>query len=186
MKKVVILLAVLQLLTSTSWAQSNTVTGVWTLVSVENVNADSSNTFPYGQSPQGLLIFEPSGDYAIQILKAGRPLIASNNKNTATAEENKVLVQGSNSHFGKYSIDAGNHTITYKVAHAFYPNWEGRELKTSYTISGDTLRSYSNNTTNGGSSAIVTWKRMHSPLLSEQGNLCWRNRVVLCGIEIRY
>ncbi|MEQ1677385.1 MAG: lipocalin-like domain-containing protein [Chitinophagaceae bacterium] len=142
-----------------SWSQSKKFVGVWSLVSVENVNADSSRTYPYGENPVGMLIFGKDGDYASQLLKAKRPKITSNNKNTATPEENKALVQGNNSHFGTYIIDEKDHTITYKVEYAFFPNWEGRELKASYILSGDTLRSFSTNTTFGGSSVIVTWRR---------------------------
>ncbi len=158
MKRSVLLLLLLAA-SVMAWSQSKKFVGVWSLVSVENVSADSSRSYPYGETPVGLLIFGKEGDYAIQILKAERPKVASNNKNTATPEENKALVQGTNSHFGTYSIDEKNHTITYKVSYAFFPNWEGKELKTSYVLSGDTLRSFSTNTTFGGSSAIVTWKR---------------------------
>ncbi len=140
-------------------AQNSKLTGVWTLVSVENINADSSRTYPYGNAPVGQLIFEAGGNYSVQILKADRPAIASGNKNTATAEENTALVQGGNSHFGNYVINEKDHSITFKVAHAFFPNWEGRDLTSIYTLSGDVLKSYSKNTTFGGSTAIVTWKR---------------------------
>jgi len=158
MKKHVLLLGLL--ITSVSaWAQTSRFSGAWSLVSVENTNPDNSKTFPYGEAPQGLLLFEQNGDYAVQIMKAARPKVASNNKNTATPEENAALVQGNNSHFGKFLIDDKNHTITYQVEHAFFPNWEGRELKSSYTLTGDLLQIFSKNTTNGGASAIVTWKR---------------------------
>jgi len=146
-------------ITKISFAQNNPLVGEWGLVSIENTNADSSKSYPYGDAPQGLLIFERNGDYAIQILKDVRPKVASNNKSTATPEENVAMVQGANSHFGEYIVDEKKHTITYKVAHAFFPNWEGRDLTTSYTLKEDVLKSYSANTTNGGASAVLTWKR---------------------------
>jgi hypothetical protein len=158
MKKHLLLFGLL-ITSVTTWAQTSKFTGAWSLVSVENTNADNSKTFPYGEEPKGLLVLEQNGDYAVQILKAARPKVVSNNKNTATPEENAALVQGNNSHFGKFLIDENNHTITYQVEHAFFPNWEGRELKSSYTLTGDILKIFSNNTTNGGASAIVTWKR---------------------------
>ena len=154
-----VLLSGLLIMSVTTWAQTGKFSGAWSLVSVENTNPDNSKTFPYGEAPQGLLVFEQNGDYAVQIMNAARPKVASNNKNTATPEENAALVQGNNSHFGKFLIDEKNHTITYQVEHAFFPNWEGRELKSFYTLTGDLLRIFSKNTTNGGASAIVTWKR---------------------------
>jgi hypothetical protein len=134
--------------------------GVWSLVAVENINPDSSKTYPYGENPQGLLIFEPNGDYAIQILKAARPKIAANDKNKGTADENAALVQGNNSHFGTYSIDESKHIITFNVEHAFYPNWEGNVQPRSYTLENNILRYVVTHTTNGGNIiAVVVWKK---------------------------
>jgi hypothetical protein len=135
-------------------------TGAWSLVAVENTNADGSKTLPYGENPAGLLVFSANGDYAIQILKAVRPKVAANDKNKATPEENAALVQGNNSHFGTYSVDTKNQTITFNVLHAFYPNWEGTVQVRSYTLANDELSYVVTNTTNGGAiTAKVVWKK---------------------------
>ncbi len=134
--------------------------GVWSLMVVENINPDGSKTLPYGEHPQGMLVFEPNGDYAIQILKADRPKVAANNKNKPTAEENAALVQGNNSHFGTYSVDEEKHMIAFKVEHAFYPNWEGVVQERSYVLENNVLRYVVTQTTNGGAAtAVVIWKR---------------------------
>ncbi|MFT4155591.1 lipocalin-like domain-containing protein [Parafilimonas sp.] len=134
--------------------------GVWSLVAVENINPDSSKTLPYGENPQGMLVFEPNGDYAIQILKAARPTVAAKDKNKATPEENAALVKGNNSHFGTYSINDVKHVITFNVQHAFYPNWEGDVQQRSYTLENNVLRYVVTNTTNGGAiTAVVVWKK---------------------------
>lgn len=134
--------------------------GTWSLVAVENANADGSKTQPYGESPVGLLVFTNEGDYAIQILKSVRPKVAANDKNKATNEENTSLVQGNNSHFGTYTVDMRRRTITFNVKHAFYPNWEGTAQVRSYTLEGNTLSYIVTNTTNGGSiTAKVVWMK---------------------------
>jgi len=134
--------------------------GAWSLVAVENINPDGSKTLPYGENPQGLLVFEPTGEYAIQILAAVRPKVAANDKNKATPEENAALVKGNNSHFGTYSVDETKQTITFNVLHAFYPNWEGTIQHRSYTIDQNTLKYIVTNTTNGGAiTAVVIWKK---------------------------
>src|SRR4051812_27742270 len=79
--------------------------GTWTLVSIDNISADSTRVHPYGENPQGLLMFDTKGNYAIQILKTERPKVASGDKNKCAPEEYAALVQGSNSHFGKYTVD---------------------------------------------------------------------------------
>lgn len=134
--------------------------GTWSLVAVENTNADGSKTLPYGENPAGLLVFTGDGNYSIQILKAVRPKVAANDKNKATPEENAALVQGNNSHFGVYKVDLLKHTITFTVQHVFYPNWEGTVQLRYYTLEGDVLSYRVTNTTNGGSiTAKVVWRK---------------------------
>lgn len=134
--------------------------GTWSLVAVENINPDGSKTLPYGESPVGLLVFTKKGEYAIQILKAVRPKVSANDKNKATPGENAALVQGNNSHFGTYTADMTNHTITFTVQHAFYPNWEGTIQVRSYTLENNTVSYIVTHTTNGGSvTAKVVWKK---------------------------
>jgi hypothetical protein len=134
--------------------------GVWSLVSVENVDPAGGKTFPYGEHPQGMLVFEPNGDYAIQILKAARPKVAANDKNKATLEENAALVKGNNSHFGSFSADEEKRIIRFNIEHAFYPNWEGTVQERTYSLERDTLRYVVTHTTNGGAiTAAVVWKR---------------------------
>src|SRR5436190_22500848 len=82
----------------------NPIASTWTLVSVTNIYPDGKKVYPYGDAPQGMLMVDDAGHYAIQILKASRPKVASGDKNVCTPEENAALVQGSNSHFGRYSI----------------------------------------------------------------------------------
>jgi len=136
--------------------------GTWTLLSVDNIYPDSTRVHPYGDNPQGLLIFDTRGNYAIQILKAVRPKVASGDKNKCTPEENAVLVQGSNSHFGKYKVDEASKTITFNIEHASFPNWEATEQKRSYTYTGNEIKYVVTHTTQGGQSIVaeVAWRRL--------------------------
>lgn len=135
--------------------------GTWSLVLVDNILPDGTRTKPYGENPQGLLIFDKNGNYSLQILRADRTKVASNDKTKATAEENKTLVLGSNSHFGKYSVNPSNQTITFKIEHAFFPNWEGTEQIRPFTLTAKEFRYTVPNTTNGtGVSGEVVWKRV--------------------------
>ena len=134
--------------------------GTWMLVLVDNVLPDGSRVQPYGANPQGILMFDSNGNYSLQILRAGRAKFASNDKTQGTSEENKALVLGSNSHFGKYSINEVDHTITFHIEHAFFPNWEDTEQKRSFTLAGDEFKYIVPTTTNGaGVTGEVAWKR---------------------------
>jgi hypothetical protein len=144
---------------------AQSVRGTWELVAVENQLPDGSKTQPYGVDPKGLLIFDDNGNYAIQMLRSTpvRPKFAAADKNKGTADENAALVQGSNSHFGKYIVNDKEHTIMFNIEHAFYPNWEGTTQVRSFNIKDDLLTYVVTNTTNGGAiTAVVIWKRITS------------------------
>ncbi|MFI5137355.1 MAG: lipocalin-like domain-containing protein [Sphingobacteriales bacterium] len=170
MRKIIVLLLVLITATAAysqqQMAQKKSLKeqlqGTWLLVSVDNIYPDSSRVHPYGDNPQGMLIFDDKGNYALQILKAVRAKIASGDKNKSTPEENAALVQGSNSHFGKYAVDEASHTITFTIEHAFFPNWEGTEQKRQYTYTGDEIKYVVTHTTQGGQSVVaeVAWRRV--------------------------
>src|SRR4051794_6364476 len=111
----------------------------WSLVRVDNLLPDGSRTHLYGDEPQGLLIFDGHGRYSLQIMRAGRPKFAANDKSKGTSEENQAAVQGSNAHFGTYSLNAASGSLVFRIEHASFPNWEGTEQKRSYVIKGDRL-----------------------------------------------
>jgi hypothetical protein len=115
------------------------VVGTWTLVLVDNVSPDGGRTHLYGPNPQGILTFDGEGRYALQIVRSERPKFASGDKSIGTAEENKAAVLGANAHFGRYAVDEARHTLTFKIDHASFPNWDGTEQTRSFTLKGDLL-----------------------------------------------
>jgi Lipocalin-like domain len=106
----------------------------WTLILVDNVLPDGSRIPLYGPNPKGIVMFDAGGHYSLQIMRDSRPKFAANDKSKGTAEEYKAAVQGSNCHFGRYTVNEQDHTVTLYVEHATYSNWEGTELKWSFTI----------------------------------------------------
>jgi hypothetical protein len=108
--------------------------GTWTLVS--NVSEQGGNkTDTFGPNPKGILIVDANGRYVLAVARAGLPKVASNNRTTATPEENKAIVGGSITHFGTLSVNPEDKTIT------------GDELQ--YTVPAQS----------GGGTGTVVWKR---------------------------
>jgi lysophospholipase L1-like esterase len=139
---------------------ANPLVGTWTLVLVDNVLPDGSRVHLYGPRPSGLLMFDAEGRYALQIVSAGRPAFAANDKSRGTAAEYQAAVQGSNAHFGTYAIDQAKGTITFRIEHASFPNWEGTEQKRAFTLVGDRLKyTVPAPTTGGGAVGEVEWQR---------------------------
>jgi hypothetical protein len=134
--------------------------GTWTLVSVDNILADGRRIQPYGPHPDGMLTLDANGSYSIHIFRPDRPRFASNDKARGTEEENRTTVQGTNSHFGRYSVDAEKRVLTFHIDHASFPNWEGAVQKRSYVLENNVLRYTVNTTTTGGTEVgEVTWRR---------------------------
>ena len=97
MKTIQITLAALALaLTTTATAQTlkNQIVGTWDFVVAEVKAPDGKISYPFGETPKGILIFTPDGRFA-QIHVAGDlPKIASNNRLTGTPEEYAEIMQG--------------------------------------------------------------------------------------------
>jgi hypothetical protein len=139
----------------------NELLGTWTLVLVDNVLPDGRRVHLYGDNPQGILTFDADGRYALQIFQTGRPKFASNDKAKGTPEENQAAVQGSNSHFGRYAVNAKDQIITFHVEHASFPNWEGTQRSCPFTVTKDRLKYIVPNPSSGANvTGEVEWQRM--------------------------
>jgi Lipocalin-like domain len=101
------------------------IVGSWNFVVAEVTAPDGKKSFPFGETPKGILIFTADGRFA-QIHVAGDvPKIASNNRLTGTPEEYAEIMRRSLSVFGTYTVDEANKTVTYNVESASFPNWAG-------------------------------------------------------------
>jgi len=131
------------------------IVGAWAYVSVDTVKGDGSRTPMYGDDPQGLAIFSGNGRYALMTSRAGLPKFASNNRADGTVEEYKAIVQGSISHFGTYTVNEADKTITFHIQASTFPNWNGIEQKRPVTITGDELRWTTPGASGGGNGEVV-------------------------------
>ncbi len=101
------------------------IVGSWNFVVAEVTAPDGKKSFPFGETPKGILIFAADGRFA-QIHVAGDvPKIASNNRLTGTPEEYAEIMRRSLSVFGTYTVDEANKTVTYNIVSSSFPNWQG-------------------------------------------------------------
>lgn len=130
--------------------------GTWTLVSATITQPDGKKYEPFGANGQGMLVFDPSGRYSLQICKPDRAKFASGNREKGTPEENQATVQGCNPHWGRYTVSGD--AIVFHIDHAMFPNWQGVDQRRTFTITGDQL-TYKVPTASSGGTAEVIWKR---------------------------
>jgi hypothetical protein len=101
------------------------IVGSWNFVVAEVTAPDGKKSFPFGETPKGILIFTADGHF-VQIHVAGDvPKIASNNRLTGTPEEYTAIMRRSLSVFGTYAVDEAKKTVTYNIVSSSFPNWEG-------------------------------------------------------------
>jgi hypothetical protein len=129
--------------------------GTWTYVSVDTVRPDGSRVPMFGPDPQGLAIFADNGRYVVLLTtRTGQPTFASNNRMEGTPEENKAVVQGSIAHFGRYTVNDAEKTITFHIEASTFPNWNGVEQKRPFTLTVDELK-WTTAASSGGSAEVI-------------------------------
>jgi hypothetical protein len=164
MKKILLLLIVcLPVFSTSAQTKPDGITGTWTLVLVDNLLPDGTRVHLYGDNPQGLLTLDAGGYYSLQIFSTDRSKFAANDKAQGTPEEYKRAMTGCNTHFGKFTVNTADHTITFQIERASYPNWEGVTQKRSFILANDELKYTVPAPTSGanaGATGEVVWKRL--------------------------
>ncbi len=72
------------------------------------------------------------------------------------------MVQGSNAHYGSYSVNVAARQITFSIQNASFPSWEGTRQERRYTYEDGALRYVVTQTTQGGQSVVaeVSWRKL--------------------------
>jgi hypothetical protein len=126
------------------------VAGTYSLVSNPN----------FGDQPRGQMILTPDGRYSSVTARSMLPKIAASNRIKSTAEENKAILDGSVTHYGRYTIDDGGKTLTMHIEVSSFPNWDGTTQLRPLKVSGDQLSYTVPTPSTGGAPNNVVWKRI--------------------------
>lgn len=114
-------------------------TGVWRLVSSEFRTSSGGVIYPLGDDAQGQAIFTESGYMSGQLMRPARPLFASGDQASATAEEIQAALQGYVAYYGLCEVDVLKKTVTTKVEGSLNPNWVGGEQVRFFELSDKRL-----------------------------------------------
>jgi hypothetical protein len=136
------------------------IVGTWDFVVAEVTAPDGKKSFPFGETPRGILIFTADGRFAQIHAASDLPRIASNNRMTGTPEEYAAIMLRSVSIFGTYTVDEVKKTVTYNVVSASFPNMEGEaQTRTIDKLTGDEFVNTNPNVAGGRGSASNFYKR---------------------------
>lgn len=136
------------------------IVGTWTLLLVDDVGSDGTRTPDYGPNAKGMLMIGPDGRYSLQIMRDIRSKFAANSRLKGTDAENKAAVQGMISHFGRYTLNEGDKTLTFRIDGSSFPNWDGTQQKQQITAITDDVLVYVNPASSeGGNRGEIDWRR---------------------------
>ena len=136
------------------------IVGTWNFVVAEVVAPDGKKSFPFGETPKGVLMFTADGHFAQVHIASDVPKIASGNRLTGTPEEYAIIMRRSISVFGDYSVNEEKKTVTFKIVSATYPNWQGEAQERSIDkLTVDEFINTNHNVADGRGSASNYYKR---------------------------
>src|SRR5262249_40436435 len=98
--------------------------GTWSLVSIYDEDERGEDMDPFGENPQGQLVFDATGRFSFQIFGSA-PKFASNDRKLGTSLENSITLQDSLAYFGTYSVDGVKSVLTLHVERCLFRNWNG-------------------------------------------------------------
>jgi hypothetical protein len=133
--------------------------GAWSLLIADNVLPEG-NKPTFGPNPNGIVIFDASGHYALEIARSNNPKIASNNRVQGTADENKAIVAGTLAHFGTYTVDETGNALTFHIQSSSFPNWEGTVQKRPVMLASPDDLKWITPQASGGGTVELYWKRI--------------------------
>ena len=135
--------------------------GTWTFVVAEITAPDGQKSFPFGETPKGLLIFTPDGHFSQIHIASDVPRIASNNRLTGTPEEYAAIMRRSLSIFGTYTVDEAKRTVTFAIVSSSFPNQQGQsQTRTIDKLTADEFVNSNPAVAGGRGSAFNLYKRV--------------------------
>jgi hypothetical protein len=118
------------------------VVGCYRVVSVEHFVEDAT-LHPFGDDPQGFLMYSAEGLMSAVLMSAGRPNLAMDllaGTSTATDAEVVAAFHSGYGFAGTYEVDGG--VITHQLLVSTVPNWVGTAQVRPFELEGDVLSLY--------------------------------------------
>ena len=114
--------------------------GTWRLLECYGKWSDGRISYPYGDKPEGQLIYDGHGNFSGQIAGSGRPAFETGNLLKGTPEEIKTAFEGYIAYYGTYEVDESKGQVTHHVQSALFPNWIGDIQTRNFEFEGKNLR----------------------------------------------
>ena len=135
--------------------------GTWRLLSYEFRRADGKLTFPLGEDPAGMLIYDAQGNMAAQAMRRNRSRFRADSVSGGTAEEIREAFEGYIAYFGTWTIDEQAGAVIHHVTASWYPNFIGTDQVRYYEFQQNRLllRTPPRDAGSERRTGLLTWER---------------------------
>jgi hypothetical protein len=99
--------------------------GTWKLIAWRRTGADESVDYPLGPDAQGQLIYTVDGRMAVQITRAARPALATDDPLGGDTAAQAAAYSSYLAYFGTYEVDG--ESVVHHVDGSLFPNWSGEK-----------------------------------------------------------
>lgn len=111
-------------------AQTNPLVGTWQLVSAQDEPPNGKVTYPFGEHPAGIIVYDSTGHVSVHLMRAGRTKFAAF-EDVADPAPSYVA------YFGAYDVDAKTHIVTHHIQGHLDPKRIGTDNVRKFEIVGD-------------------------------------------------
>jgi len=113
--------------------------GSWSLRSFESRHPDGHVTYPFGDSPIGLVVFSADGYASAHLMRPDRPRFPSPDAGPPSPEEARQALTGFVAYYGRCEIDERARTLVTHVEGSSIPNWMGGDQVRTFEFRGASL-----------------------------------------------
>ena len=140
-------------------------TGEWRLDSWHLIDADGETTYPFGETPEGQIIYTATGEMSAHLMYPGaEPGDLSGLDVTAVLAEVARTYIG---YYGSYTVDSVAGTVTHNVRGSLRQSWVGTDQVRDFELlDGDRLSLTANTprntefSTNYAGANVLIWERI--------------------------
>jgi len=134
--------------------------GAWKLVSYVEQPVDGSAPFhPFGEEPQGIIMYTPDGYMSAQLCGKDRVPFASGDWFKGTAAEYEAEASTYIAYTGPFHVDEQQQSLTHSMFISLFPNWIGQTQPRVVKIEGGILSLSTASPINSGGKLVNSYLR---------------------------
>ena len=108
--------------------------GAWDLTDfTEGPLTNPAERRPFGERPEGLIVYTADDRITVQIASRDRPRFRSDDWEQGSSEEHVAQAKSYLAYFGRFEVDEAGSVVTHVIQFSLFPNWGGgrqrRELR---------------------------------------------------------